>query len=114
MSDSDLLEAVNDAPDGLIAPANDIFDRVAVEAEIERAADNAPDAAAIRKATVAALNTAQTHGRDLIKATFLAKPRAAREAVQSYAWLTDCLVQTVFRVATKSSSRCSTCCGICT
>lgn len=101
MSDSDLLEAVNDAPDGLIAPANDIFDRVAVEAEIERAADNAPDAAAIRNATVAVLNTAQTHGRDLIKATFLAKPRAAREAVQSYAWLTDCLVQTVFRVATK-------------
>ena len=101
MPDSDLLEAVNDAPDGLIAPANDIFDRVAVEAEIERAADEAPDAAAIRKATVAALNAAQTHGRNLIKAQFLAKPRAAREAVQSYAWLTDCLVQTVFRVAVK-------------
>jgi [protein-PII] uridylyltransferase len=99
--DSDLLEAVNDAPDGLIAPANDIFDRVAVEAEIERAADEAPDAAAIRKATVAALNAAQSHGRNLIKAQFLAKPRAAREAVQSYAWLTDCLVQTVFRVAVK-------------
>ncbi|MBL6428622.1 MAG: [protein-PII] uridylyltransferase [Maritimibacter sp.] len=96
-----MLEAVNDAPDGLIAPANDIFDRVAVEAEIERAADEAPDAAAIRKATVAALNAAQTHGRNLIKAQFLAKPRAAREAVQSYAWLTDCLVQTVFRVAVK-------------
>ena len=101
MPDSDLLEAVNDAPDGLIAPANDIFDRVAVEAEIERAADEAPDAAAIRKATVAALNAAQSHGRNLIKAQFLAKPRAAREAVQSYAWLTDCLVQTVFRVAVK-------------
>ncbi|WP_292024778.1 [protein-PII] uridylyltransferase [Maritimibacter sp. UBA3975] len=101
MSVSELLETRTDAPDGLIASAEDIFDRVAVEAEIAASAGDTTDAATIRKATVTALNAARKNGRTVIEQAFLANPRSARDAVQSYAWLTDCLVQTVFKVATE-------------
>jgi len=101
VSVSELLETRTDAPDGLIASAEDIFDRVAVEAEIAASAGDTTDAATIRKATVTALNAARKNGRTVIEQAFLANPRSARDAVQSYAWLTDCLVQTVFKVATE-------------
>jgi [protein-PII] uridylyltransferase len=101
VSVSELLETRTDAPDGLIASAEEIFDRAAVEAGIEAATADGADAAAIRKAVVTTLNAARKDGRAVIEREFLANPRAAREAVQSYAWLTDCLVQTVFRVVTQ-------------
>jgi [protein-PII] uridylyltransferase len=97
---SETFETSTEAPDDLIAPAAQIFDRAAVEAEIAQAAAEADDPAAIRKATVDVLRRVQKDSRDIIAAAFTAKPKAAREAVQSYAWLTDCLVQTVFRTAT--------------
>jgi [protein-PII] uridylyltransferase len=99
--DSDLLETRPQLTDGLIAPADQIFDRAAVEDEIAASAPDDADAAAVRKATVAALSKAQAAGRKVIEERFLADPHASREAVQSYAWLTDGLVQTVFRVATQ-------------
>ncbi|MBV7380653.1 [protein-PII] uridylyltransferase [Maritimibacter dapengensis] len=101
MSDSDLLETGQDTPDDLIAPAHQIFDREAVHDAIDARIKDTSDAATIRKATVNVLRDAQSAGRALIEEQFLAHPKSARDTVQSYAWLTDCLVQTVYRVATE-------------
>ncbi len=98
--DSDLLTTNRDISEELIAPPVEIFDRAAVLAQIDETLGDATDASAVRKATVEVLRAAQAHGREKIETQVTANPKSARKAVQSYAWLTDCLVQTVFRVAT--------------
>ncbi len=98
---SDLLTHHTEEPDGLIVPAAQIFDRAAVERSIADALADTSDPAQIRLATVQTLNAVQKEARARIEETFRDKPHRARETVQSYAYLTDCLVQTVFSVATK-------------
>ncbi|MEO0831084.1 MAG: [protein-PII] uridylyltransferase, partial [Pseudomonadota bacterium] len=82
-----------------MAPALEIFDDDAVWAAIE--AQEFDDAAGLRKVAVAILAEAQKTGRDLIKQTFEAEPRRSAPLVRSYAYLTDGLVRTAWRVATE-------------
>ncbi len=100
---SDPADPLRDAkaPDSLICPASDIFDRAAVLARIDSAVAEAGDDKAIREATVSVLQEASRKGRAAIAAAFEAQPLNARPAVAAYAWLTDCIVLTVFDVVTR-------------
>ncbi len=93
--------ATHIAPDGLICRARDIFDVLAVRAQIEAAVADAPDKKAIRRASVIAIQAAQERGRTAIAAAFQADPTNARPAHRAYAWLTDCIIHTVLDVATR-------------
>jgi hypothetical protein len=83
----------------LICAPYTIFDRAAVDAGIARDLAGAADNKAIRAATVARLKTAIDSGRAAIEEAFAARPRAAREAHASYAFLTDGVVRTVLDIA---------------
>jgi [protein-PII] uridylyltransferase len=85
--------------DHLISPPGTIFDRDAVASDIARATRGLTDHKAIRAAAVARLRTAIETGRAAIAADFTARPRAARETVASYAFLTDGVVCTVLELA---------------
>ena len=77
-----------------------IFDREAVFKAISDAVDKEATPATIRKLSVDVLKAAQADGRDKIAEAFARAPRSARATVRAYSLLTDCVVQTVFRVAT--------------
>jgi [protein-PII] uridylyltransferase len=83
----------------LVCPPQTIFDRDAVAADIARATHGITDHKAIRAAAVARLKSAIETGRSAIAAGFTARPRAARETVASYAYLTDGVVCTVLDLA---------------
>ena len=87
--------------DGLICPAEAIFDMGAVRARIDAAIEDAPDRKAIRAATVAALQEANAAGRAVIAEAFRADPVNAHPTQRAYAFLTDCIVRTVLDVATR-------------
>lgn len=61
--------------------------------------DEDHDAAVQRKAVITCLNEAQTRGRGAIKDRLLAGVDDIRGITQSYSYLTDCLVETVFHLA---------------
>ncbi len=84
---------------GLICAAPAIFDSAAVQDDIRCAIAGVTDHKAIRAAAVARLKTAIESGRAAIADAFLARPRAAREALASYAFLTDGVVRTVLDLA---------------
>ncbi|MGH1367799.1 MAG: [protein-PII] uridylyltransferase [Maritimibacter sp.] len=100
MPDSEFPNTRVTLAEGLICAAALIFDQAAVSSAIEVAAEDAKDAAALRMATVKILRTAIDSGREVIAEGFLKRPYAAHECTRAYAWLTDCVVQTVFHVAT--------------
>lgn len=88
-------------PDGLIRPADEIFDRAAVTGRIVRAAaESGGDEAALRRAVVAILSEALRHGRAVIAEGLAAHPFAARPATRAYSWLTDCVILAALDVAT--------------
>ncbi len=100
MPDSDPRPLNPDAPDGLICQPEAIFDHNAVRAAIEARTMDTTDAAALRAATVAVLREAIDAGRAAIATALAESPLTAHPAIRAYAWLTDCVVQTVFEVAT--------------
>jgi [protein-PII] uridylyltransferase len=87
------------APDSLICPAHDIFDIVAVSAEIDAALADTSDAAEIRRAVVKTVATARKTGMAAIAEAFLADPTTSRRATASYCWLTDQIVEIAFHYA---------------
>jgi [protein-PII] uridylyltransferase len=88
-------------PEGLICPPDDIFDRAAIAEAIARSAEESGSAGAeLRAQTVALLREALSSGGEAIADALGENPLAAHAAVRSYAWLTDCVVETVFTVAT--------------
>jgi [protein-PII] uridylyltransferase len=91
-------EPTRSAP--LICAPEDIFDSDAVHREIRAAADDAPDNASLRAATVRILLGANTAGRAAIAEAFAKAPFAARPLTRSYTYLTDGLVTTAHHVAT--------------
>jgi len=95
--------AIPVAPDDLICAAEDIFDAAQMTTALDAALGGADDARAARAATVAVLAEANRKGRAAIAAAIARDtgPAAARPAVRSYAWLTDCLVISVLGVATE-------------
>ncbi|WZU65468.1 [protein-PII] uridylyltransferase [Yoonia algicola] len=88
-------------PDSLICPASVIFDKDAVQAQIDAAIATATSEKDIRAATVAALTQARRNGMVQIAAAFKAQPFASRPTTRAYSWLTDQIVCTVLEVAQK-------------
>jgi [protein-PII] uridylyltransferase len=90
--------AQDDAPDNLICPVGDIFDRAAVDAQL--AGWKGDDADAQRKYAVGVLGDEMRRGRTAIATALTAQPLRARAATRAYSWLTDCLVLATYRLAT--------------
>jgi [protein-PII] uridylyltransferase len=88
-----------EAPAPAFPPAG-VPDPAAVRRAVARAAAEAGDARAIRRAVVATLGEAYRAGFDAIAAAFAARPFAARETTGALAALTDFTVREVFGVAT--------------
>jgi len=87
------------APDGLIRPEAEIFDRGAFDAALDVALADETDPRAIRAATVKLVSAAQASGNAAIAAAFRAEPFAARGVVRAQAFLTDCILRSVLDVA---------------
>ena len=85
--------------EALICPETEIFDDSAVRAALELAFADCKDARACRAAAVKVLSAARKAGMEAIAAAFTARPFDARPTVQSYAWLTDQIVQMVLEIA---------------
>ena len=83
----------------LIAAPEAIFDRGAVRDAILGAVAGPRDNRALRAAAVLHLKAAVDAGRATIAEAFATRPRAAREAQASYAFLTDGVVTTVLDLA---------------
>ncbi|MGB7317216.1 MAG: [protein-PII] uridylyltransferase [Planktotalea sp.] len=93
------MKLTRPAPENLILPAQDIFDASAVLAAIEAEIAELTDAMAVRKSAVTHLGKARTAGMNAIADALRASPYAAREMTRSYTFLTDCLVEAAFLVA---------------
>jgi [protein-PII] uridylyltransferase len=91
----------NSPPDGLICPAEAIFDHEAVSAAIADKIANATSERAIRAATVTALSAARKEGMAAIATAFRSQPFASRPTTRAYSWLTDQIVQVVLQTATQ-------------
>ena len=92
-------------PDGLIAPAAQIFDRPAVRAALWEEISDAPDERTVRAAAVRILGKARDAGRAAIAEALAAHPFEAHGATRAYTWITDCLVTLVWDVATERLHR---------
>ncbi|GHE99887.1 bifunctional uridylyltransferase/uridylyl-removing enzyme [Aliiroseovarius zhejiangensis] len=91
-------DAFAPVPD-LICPPQDIIDGDALWADLQPEFDDAPDAAAVRAATVTRLRSAMKTGREAIANALAEHPRTAYPAIASYAYLTDGIVTLIYRVA---------------
>ncbi|WP_171006755.1 [protein-PII] uridylyltransferase [Shimia litoralis] len=89
-----------DPQSDLICPADDIFDRAAISARLETAAQTHTDDMALRADIVQVLNEARKSGTAAIEEAFTANPFAARRMTRAYTWLTDCLVGAAHHMAT--------------
>jgi len=85
-------------PDGLICPAQDIFDAETTNDALADALRDTEIAKAIRASTVDILQKALADGRAAIAAAFRAEPGNACPAVRSYAYLSDCVVAAAFNI----------------
>nr|WP_224825448.1 [protein-PII] uridylyltransferase [Cognatishimia sp. MH4019] len=86
----------------LICPAGEIFDVEARKTALDTALEGLSDHGKIRAETVKHLSAARKEGRARIAEAFTADPFNSRDATRSYAWLTDRLVTTAFRIATET------------
>ena len=83
------------------AAPNDIYDNVAVDAQISAAATAADTDADLRAETVKILRAAQAQGRDAIASAFASAPFDAAAMTASYTYLTDGMVKSVLMVTTR-------------
>ena len=102
MPGSEPLAGQFTTPDELICPADQVFDAARVRETLEARLAGAKDAAEIRSQTVGVLREALKSGRAAIATAFAERPREAHPTVRAHAYLTDCVIRTVFSVATKS------------
>ncbi|MEO1152290.1 MAG: [protein-PII] uridylyltransferase [Pseudomonadota bacterium] len=86
--------------DRLIIAPEAIFDRDRVWADLSRTITRGDAAKDVRGAAVTTLRAALDDGRKAIATAFVDHPRASRGTVAGYAYLTDCVVSTVFRLMT--------------
>ncbi len=99
---SDQTHPFADLDAGMICTPKDIFDPAAVDAAVAAGLQGAADSAAMRAAVVGVLSGAMKTGRATIAAALAVHPNNAHGCVRAYAYLMDCIVQTVFGVATKT------------
>ncbi|WP_443089965.1 [protein-PII] uridylyltransferase [Yoonia sp.] len=88
------------SPDNLICPAETVFDRAAVLAEIGAASQAGMAERDIRATVVTVLRKARAEGMAAIATAFREAPFNARPTTRAYSWLTDQVVKTVLHVAT--------------
>lgn len=88
------------APDGLIRPEAEIFDRETFDAALEKALADETDPRAIRAAAVKLMSSAFRSGTAAIAAAFESEPFAARGVVRAQAFLTDCILRAALHIAT--------------
>lgn len=84
----------------MICEPAEIFDHGAFADAMRPVLDAGAEPREVRAAAVAHLNAARKAGAAAIAAAFEARPRAARATVSAYAYLTDCIVISVHRLAT--------------
>jgi len=86
--------------DNLICADEEIFDAAAVNEAIRvEVEDNDLTGPELRRAIAKILLVAHKSGHKTIQRSFEANPFASRRTVRSFAWLTDCIVRTIFDVA---------------
>ncbi|MDQ2092142.1 [protein-PII] uridylyltransferase [Marimonas arenosa] len=95
-----LLPGLGDPPADLVCPADAIFDRTRICADLRTACDGADGEAALRREIVTVLGAARNQGMAAIADGFAAKPFEARATTRAYTWLTDCLIACTFHIAT--------------
>ncbi|MEZ5716243.1 MAG: [protein-PII] uridylyltransferase [Paracoccaceae bacterium] len=95
------MPGLSEPPEGLICPAEQVFDRSRVCAALRAAAEAAPpgDPAELRREIVAILHQARTAGMEAIAAGLAAKPFDARGATRAYTWLSDGIIACSFHMA---------------
>ncbi len=100
----DAPKADSPAPALLILPEEQIFPVAAVRAEIDAALDgdgHGGDGTAARSRAVEILSRAWKRGFEAIAEAYRQRPHATRQAMAAWTWLTDRLVEELFRVATE-------------
>lgn len=88
-------------PEGLICAPGDIYDAGVVAAELATGVAAAADTAGKRAAGVQVLSAALKVGRAHIAAALSERPHEAHSCVRAYAYLTDCVVRTVLKLASE-------------
>ena len=86
----------------LVAPPGEICDFDALKVALQSAVADLSDGAAQRLAIVQTLKDVMHNGRQTIAAAVALEPLAAREAVASYAYLTDSIVIATFEIAVEA------------
>ncbi|MDU8943703.1 [protein-PII] uridylyltransferase [Ovoidimarina sediminis] len=99
VSEPRLPDSAAPVDDGLICPADQVFDPVVVAAALKDATQNLSQQAEIRNAAVKVLKPVIAAGREKIAEAFTANPQDARGASQAYRFLTDSVVGTVYDLA---------------
>ena len=89
------------APENLSCPAQHIFDADAILSKIEAEILSASSPMDVRKIAVTHLLEARKTGMALIADALRAAPFSARPMTRSYTYLTDCLVETSYQIATQ-------------
>lgn len=89
------------APADLILPGVEIFDPARVHTAIENLVDEAASSRDVQQGTVEVLLLARKAGTTAIDAAIAREPMRSGRAVRSYAYLTDCILRTVYDVATQ-------------
>ena len=84
---------------GLVSAPEKIFDAVKFASFLNNCFSEAPDLKICRDNAVAELRRIRDAGMDEIASSFLQDPLAAKKAIRSYTWLTDCLVKSVWNIS---------------
>ncbi len=95
-----MLQVTTDAyvaPMGLLLPEAEIFDAPRVHTSVDTLAAETEDVRRLQQGVVELLMVAQKAGRTAIDRAVVAAPFEAGAAVRAYAYLTDCVVRTIFQ-----------------
>ena len=80
----------------LISPADNIFDRKALDVKIDAVLESMSDGSKIRTSLVKILTEARANGMAAIARSFAKKPFSAHPTTSSYSYLMDCLIETAY------------------
>lgn len=89
------------APADLILPSETIFDAGRCHTAIETLSEEVGDTRSIQQGAIEILMVASKAGRTAIAEAIERDPLRAGQAVRSYAYLTDCIVRSVYEIATR-------------
>ncbi|MFK7875533.1 MAG: [protein-PII] uridylyltransferase [Paracoccaceae bacterium] len=91
----------------MICPADQIFERATILAQLQADVGDGVDAETVRANLVANLREAQKTGRKAIADAFAHAPFASRPTTRAYTWLTDQIVEVALHYASRYKHRSS-------